>query len=239
MGDGRAAVTALHRHPQARGDLKAGQRGAPAVEFRLIGRAPLNCRAGPGGDRVDAGSAVDHADVDRPLGGGRRDDLVQQPNQLVHGAGTAPVPPRLPARSGHRELHPQRSDRVGEDAVNAVALERQHRLGHQLPAGVTCAAQAAESFLADGEHDHQRQRRPGKVASGDGDGGRDSDGVVTDSRTRKPAVPLGDAARRGFAEHIINVHEHGRPVRRRAERPDQVAGVVDAAAAGCVVQPAQ
>lgn len=150
----------------------------------------------------------------------------------------------MPARSGHRELHPQRSDRVGEDPVNAVTLEGQHRLGRQLPASMTCAAQPAEPFLADGEHDHQRQLTPGKAVLpeavlGDGDGGRYGDGVVTDPRTRKPAVPFGDTPMRCLAEHVIHVHEHGQAVRRRAERPDQVSGIVDATAAGRVVQPAQ
>jgi hypothetical protein len=42
-----------------------GQRGLLPVERGLVGRAPLDGRAGPGGDRVDPGTAVDEADVDR------------------------------------------------------------------------------------------------------------------------------------------------------------------------------
>ena len=99
--------------------------------------------------------------------------------------------------------------------------------GAKLAAGVAGAAQSAETLLADGENDRQRRfRRAGERALGHGHGGRDRDRVVADSRAAQPAVAPRDAPRRRLAEDVIDVNEDGEPVRRRAERPHQVAGLV-------------
>jgi hypothetical protein len=122
---------------------------------------------------------------------------------------------------------------VREHAVGTVAFQRQHRLGRELAAGVAGAAQSAQTLLADGENDRQRRfRRTGECAlghghGGHGHGGRDRDRVVADPRAAQPAVAPRDAPRRRLAEDVIDVNEDGEPVRRRAERPHQVAGLVD------------
>ena len=156
---------------------------------------------------------------------------AQQPRAT---AGTpAAVPPRVPARAGHREPHPHRADGVREHAVLTVAFQRQHRLGPELAAGVAGAAQPAETFLADGEDDGQRRFcRARERALGHGHGGRDRDRVVADPRAAQPAVAPCDAPRRRLAEDVIDVNEDSEPVRRRAERPHQVAGLVDVPAPG-------
>ena len=208
--------------------MYVGQRGFLPVERGLVGRAPLDGRAGPGRDRVDPRAPLNQADVDGQRRRDRRDHAGEQPRQLVHGAGPAAVPPRVPARAGHREPHPHRADGVREHAVGTVAFQRQHRLGRELAAGVAGAAQSAETLLADGEDDRQRRfRRAGERALGHGHGGRDRDRVVADPRAAQPAVAPRDTPRRRLAEDVIDVNEDGEPVRRRAERPHQVAGLVD------------
>jgi hypothetical protein len=92
--------------------------------------------------------------------------------------------------------------------------------------------------LAHGEDDGYRQRpaRPGQDALGHGHGGRDGDRVIADPRAAQPAIALRDAPHGGRIEDVIDVHEHGQAVRRRTERPDQVADVVDRTAPGCVLR---
>jgi len=62
--------------------------------------------------------------------------------------------------------------------------------------------------------------------------GPGGDRVVPDPRTAQPAVAPRDAPDGGLAEDVIDVHEDGEPVRRRAERPHQVAGLVDVPSPG-------
>ena len=161
----------------------------------------------------------------------RRDHSLQQPHELVDGTGPAAVPPRVPARTGDREPGPQRAHGGDEYPVGTMAFEGQHGLGRQLAAGVPGAAQPAEAFLADGEDDSHRQwsrpARQGEDAFGDGHGGRDGDRVVTDPGTAQPAVPLRDAPYRGVAEDVVHVNQHGQAVGPRAERPHQVARLID------------
>jgi len=103
---------------------------------------------------------------------------------------------------------------------------------------VASAAQATEPLFADGEDDRHRQRfRPGQGPLGDGHGGRDGDRVVADPPAAQPAVALRDALDRRLAEDVIHVDEQGEAVRRRAERPDQVADAIDVPAAGRLPQP--
>jgi hypothetical protein len=42
----------------------------------------------------------------------------------------------------------------------------------------------------------------------------------------QPAVALRDASRRGLVEYVVDMNQHGEAVRRRAERPHQVAGAI-------------
>ena len=62
--------------------------------------------------------------------------------------------------------------------------------------------------------------------------GPGGDRVVPDPRTAQPAVAPRDAPDGGLAEDVIDVHEDGEPVRRRAERPHQVADAIDVPAPG-------
>jgi hypothetical protein len=93
----------------------------------------------------------------------------------------------------------------------------------------------AEALLADGE-DNGNRRRLGQDALAHGHGGRDRDRVVADPGTAQPAVAPRDASHRGLVEHVVNVNQHGEAVRRRAERPHQVAGAVHVSAPRCLRQ---
>jgi hypothetical protein len=148
----------------------------------------------------------------------------------------------VPARAGYREPYPQRPDGVGEHPIRTVTFQRQHRLGRQLAAGMAGAAQPAEPLLADGERDGQRLfSRAGERTLDHGDSGRDRDRVVADPRAAQPAVAPDDAPGGLFAEDVVDVHEDGETVRRRAERPHQVADAIDVPAPGrrgqALVQP--
>ena len=136
-----------------------------------------------------------------------------------------------------RQPDPQRAHGVGEDAVAAVTFQGQDRLGRQFAAGVPGTAQPAEPLLADGEHDGHRPRtRPGELPFGDGHGGRHGDRVVPDPRAAQPAVAPCDAALRGLVEDVVDVNEHGQAVRRRTERPHQVADPIDVPAPGSLLK---
>ena len=97
------------------------------------------------------------------------------------------------------------------------------------------AAQATEPLFADGEDDGHRPR---PAPLGDGHGGRDGDRVVADPRTAQPPVVLRHAPRCGLVEDVVDVNEYGETVRRRTERPHQVADLIDRTDPGCLLQPA-
>jgi len=62
---------------------------------------------------------------------------------------------------------------------------------------------------------------------------------TADPRAAQPAVPPGDAPGGLFVEDVVDVHEDGETVRRRAERPHQVADAIDVPALACHPGPAK
>jgi hypothetical protein len=191
------------------------------LQLRLFERALLDERFCATGDRVDGVAAGDEADVDAV-------ERRQQRDEAVDRARPAALMPRVTAGAGHGEADADAADGVGDDVVEAVALERDRLLRRQRRRRVPRAAEGAEPLLADGEDHGERRVQLRPELLDDVDRERDRERVVAEAGADEPATALEDLVRDVLAEDGVEVREQRQPVRRRAERPDQVADLVRA-----------
>jgi len=227
---GGTAVDRLDLQLELVGDLERREARRRLLQLALVERTLLDDGLGVARNRVDRIPAGENADVDAVEPREQRDEAVDR-------ARPAAVLPRVAAGSGHGEADADAADRVDDDAVEAVPLEGDRLLQRQRRRRVPRAAKRAQPFLTDGKNDGERRVHFVLELFDDIDRDRHRERVVADTGTDEPVLELVDLVGHPLAEDGVEVCEQREAVRRRAERPDQVAGVVPAQLAGRVREP--